>query len=190
VDAVEQQIAAYRAVPFDEDGEAWGKVSALEALEDHLPDERVLDFFLEVIADPAEYDLAGVELAKLFELDPVPAQRARIGELLAAALVAEEDDLVRQWLARAVACYTDVPAARAAAIGRVLDPEEDEDVRHNCLTGLCRAEPEVVRVLRQLAGAPGSLGGAARDHLARLTDAARPLGLHDACGRHDATSPG
>jgi hypothetical protein len=80
-----------------------------------------LDFFLSVIADPAEYD-------------------------------------------------ADVPAARAVAVARALDPDEDEDVRHNCLAGLWPTDPEVVPALRQLAAEDSLLGHAARERLARLPD--------------------
>ncbi len=142
VDAVEGHMAAYRAAPFDARREAWGKTAALEALEEFLPDGRVLDFFLAIVADPAEYDMARLHLLKLFEINPVPAARSRIGACVAAILPSEEDWTVRCWLGRAVAAFSDIPAARAAAIARALDPSEDEDVRHNCLAGLWGSDPE------------------------------------------------
>jgi hypothetical protein len=135
VDEVEGHIAAYRAAQFDVKGEVWGKTSALEALEAFLPDGRVVDFFLGIVADPTEYDMARLRLLKLFEINPAPEERQRIGECVAAALPGEPDWTVRCWLGRAVAAYSDIPAARAMAIARALDPAEDEDVRHNCLAG-------------------------------------------------------
>jgi hypothetical protein len=171
VDDVERHIAAYRAAPFDARGEAWGKTAALEALEAFLPDSRVLDFFLAIVADPAEYDMARLHLLKLFEADPAPAARSRIGECVAATLPAEKDWTVRCWLGRAVAAYTEIPAARAVAIARVLDPSEDEDVRHNCLAGLWGSDPGAVPALRQLAAEESPLGRAARERLARASNA-------------------
>jgi len=169
VDAVERHIAAYRAAPFDPNGKAWGKLEALEALEELLPDGRVLDFFLGIIADPAEYDMARLHLLKLLEVNPAPAARQRIGECVAAALPGEEDWTMRCWLGRAVAAYSDISAARVVAIARAADPAEDEDVRHNCLSGLRGSEPDVVQTLRRIAAEGGSLGSAARR---RLTDVA------------------
>jgi hypothetical protein len=164
-------MAAYRTAPFDARGEAWGKTAALEALEAFLPDKRILDFFLAVVADPAEYDMARLHLLKLFEFNPVPTARSRIGECVAAMLPREEDWTVRCWLARAVAAFSDIPAARAAAIARALDPSEDEDVRHNCVAGLWGSDPEAVPALQQLAGEDSLLGRAARERLARPSSA-------------------
>lgn len=170
MEEVDRQIAAYRAAPLDASGEAWGKTAALEALEDHLPDGRVLDFFLSIIADPAEYDMARVHLAKLFEVNPVPAARQRIGECVAAALPGEQDWMVRCWLGRAVAAFADIQAARAVAIARAVDQAEYEDVRHNCLSGLRGTDPEVILALRRIAAEDGSLGSAARRRLAEVTE--------------------
>jgi hypothetical protein len=161
VDEVERHITAYRAAPFDAKGEAWGKTAALEALEAFLPDGRVVDFFLGIVADPTEYDMARLRLVKLFEINPAPAERQRIGECVAAALPGERDWTVRCWLGRAVAAYSDIPAARAVAIGRALDPAEDEDVRHNCLAGLRPSDPEAVPALRRIAAEDSSPGAAA-----------------------------
>ncbi len=171
MDEVERQIAAYHAAPFDANGEAWGKTAALDALEDYLPGSRVLAFFLGIIANPAEYDMARLHLLKHFEINPAPAARQLVAECVAAALPSEEDWTVRCWLGRVVAAYSDIPAARAVAIARAVDPSEDEDVRHNCLSGLRGAEPEVVRALRHLAAGGGSLGHAARRRLAKVAEA-------------------
>jgi hypothetical protein len=47
------------------------------ALEEFLPDGRVPDFFLSIVADPAESDMARPRLLDLFEIDPVPAAGVR-----------------------------------------------------------------------------------------------------------------
>lgn len=169
MDEVERHIAAYRAAPFDANGEAWGKTAALEALEEFLPDDRLLEFVLGIIADPAEYDMARLHLLKLLEVNPFPEARQRVGKCVAAAITGEEDWTVRCWLGRALAAYSDVPAARAAAVARALDPSEDEDVRHNCLAGLAASDPEVLPALRQLAAEDSLLGVAARRQLAKAS---------------------
>jgi hypothetical protein len=169
VDDIERHIAAYRAAPFNTRGEAWGKTTALQALEEFLPDDRVLDFFLGVIADPTEYDMARIQLLKLFEVNPANAARNRIGECVAAALTLDEDWVVRCWLGRAVSYYNDIPAARDAAVSCLLDSDEDNDVQHNCLfrLGQQRDNPEVAQVLNQLAAGDGHLASAARRELDR-----------------------
>jgi hypothetical protein len=173
LDEVERHIAAYRSASFDANGEAWEKTGALEALEQFLPDGRVLDFFLNIISDPAEYDMARVHLLKLFEINPVPSARRRVGDCVAAALPGEQDWMVRCWLGRAVSRYNDIPAARAVALACVLDPGEDTDVRHNCLflLGQHRDHPEVAQALVQLAAGDGLLATAARRELKKDPDA-------------------
>ena len=170
MDEIEHHIATYRSAPFDGQGEAWGKTAALEALEEFLPDDRVVDFFLTVIADPTEYDMARLHLLKLLEVAPALVARQQIGQCVATTLQNEEDWTVRCWLARAVAAYMDVSVARAVAVAVVLDQDEDEDVRHNCLAGLRTSDPEVVSALRQLATQDGMLGHAAQEQLANLRD--------------------
>ena len=117
-DAVAEQMERYRSSPFDSSGEAWDKIAALESLEAQLNDPRVIDFFVAVIGDPAEYDMARVHLLKLLEICPAPEFRQRIGECVAAVLPGEPDWTVRCWLGRAVAAYSDIPAARTAAARR------------------------------------------------------------------------
>jgi hypothetical protein len=181
VDEVERQIAAYRAAPFDANGEAWGKTTALETLEEFLPDGRVLDFFLSIIADPTEYDQAQVHLLKLFEVNPVPTARQRIGECVAAALSGAKNWVVRCWLGRAISHYNDIPETLAVAVECVLDPCEDLDVRHNCLSrlGRRRDNPVVAQALIQLAVGDGLLASAARRELAIGSDPSLPTPTAD-----------
>ena len=169
MDVVVQHIAAYFNAPFDENGEAWGKISALKVLEEFLPDGRILTFFLTIIADPKEYDMARVLLLKLLETDPFPEARRRIGECVATAFPGEENWTVRCWLGRAVAAYTDIPGTREIAIACVLNQSEYEDVRHNCLSGLNVAEPMVLDTLKLLAIEDSTLGIAARRQLEKLS---------------------
>lgn len=169
MDEIERLIAAYRCAVFDADGEAWGKTAALESLEEYLPDSRVLEFFLEIVADPTEYDMARVHILKLFEFEAVPGARDRIGACIAAALTEERDWMVRCWLGRAVASYADIPAARSVAIARALDQAEFEDVRHNCLPGLRVGHPDIILALETIGAGEGTLAGVARKQLMSLT---------------------
>jgi hypothetical protein len=167
VDAVEKLIAAYHTAPFDTRGEAWGKVAALEALEDHLTDPRVLPFFLQLIGNPDEYDMARVHLLKLLELDPLPEAAGQIGETIVATLAREKDMLVRSWLSRAAGGFSHVPVVLNSALAGVQNVEEDDAVRSNFLAVLTGrgVEPAVVEVLRKLAQADGNLGDSARRYL-------------------------
>lgn len=107
-DEVERHIAAYRAAPFDSNGEAWVKAAALEALEEFLPDGRVLDFYLGAILAPAEYDMARLHMLKLFEIDPAPAARQRgSGSERVWRSPCRARKTGRCWLGRAVAAYSD-----------------------------------------------------------------------------------
>jgi hypothetical protein len=140
---LEEQIAAYRAVPFDEKGEAWDKVRTIEEMEEQIGDRRVLAFFLGIVSDPAEYDMARCHLLKWFEGDPAQHTEGhrRIGECIASALAKEEDWLVKSWLARAADAYHDVPAIARVSAERLLDRQEHEEVRCGCLQVLERLGP-------------------------------------------------
>jgi hypothetical protein len=178
MDRVAKQLAAYRRVPTDAKGQAWGKVRILEALEDDLADGRVLDFFLAVVGDTSEFDMARCRLLEYLGCAPVTAaaDRHKVGECLARALPAEENWTVRCWLGRAAGAYGDVPELLQVATERVLDPAEDEDVRFNCLEVLTRLgpTPAVVAAFRQLAGGKDLLAQSVRSKLHEWGQTAEP----------------
>lgn len=158
MDAIERHILAYRSAPFDSNGEAWGKTEALKALEDLLPDDRVLNFFLDLIADPDEYDMARVEALKVLQLWGPPSEqsRGRVGRRLSEVFLAEPDVLVQQWMAIAAENFIGLPEVFEVASMLLADPEADLDVRHNCLAAVQRLgrSDRVVGVLKPLTSDP------------------------------------
>ena len=63
MDAVQERIDAFVRLEPDDEGECHGKTTIVEELEDHLDDERVLSFYLKVVADSSEFDLARLGVA-------------------------------------------------------------------------------------------------------------------------------
>ncbi|MBT8225836.1 MAG: hypothetical protein KJO75_10105, partial [Dactylosporangium sp.] len=94
-------------MPDSTDFEGGAKVDVVVELEDHLDDPRVLAFFLSVVADPGEYDLARIECIKILRLWPpsTATDRQRAGQVIAAVLCADDDYLVRQYAAMALGPY-------------------------------------------------------------------------------------
>jgi hypothetical protein len=142
VDAVDELIAAYRAAVVDDRGESYGRCRIVGQLEDHLSDDRTLTFFLALVSDPQEHDLARVDALKILEVwEPDDRQtRQRVGLAIAAVLESEKDVLVRQWAAIAAGSYTDVPEVASAVTGVLLDRHVDLDVRYNCLAAIEKVE--------------------------------------------------
>lgn len=169
MDRIAEQLAAYHRVPTAPVNVAWAKVRILETLEADLADERVLDMFLAVAADPGEFDMARCHVLRHLEFADIstPADRRKVGECLAAALSREDDWTVLCWLGRAAQDYGEVSELLRVATERVLDPGEYEDVRFNCLPVLTRLGPTpvVVAALRQLARGKDTLAESARKTL-------------------------
>jgi hypothetical protein len=159
----ERLIELFRSTPDTTDVEGSGKVEVVVELEDHLHDPRVLPFFVSVIADPAEYDLARIECIKILRLWPpdTATGRRQVGRTVAAALQADDEDLVRQYAAMSLGPYVGDDVVFEALTTAVL-LDEDVDVRHNALAAIEEAGPDTrtVELLRRLTGDP-ELGTAA-----------------------------
>src|SRR4029077_20031031 len=114
----------------DERGECHGKSTIIEELEDHLSDERVISFFLKVIADMEEFDLARLAALKILQLWEPPSDRirSRVGQKLASTLLAEKNVLVQQWAAIAVQNLVRVPEVFNAVTALLVDPNVNLDV--------------------------------------------------------------
>lgn len=138
MDIVQDRIAAYRRIKPDPRGECYGKCRIVEELEDHLDDDRVLTFFLDIIDDGTEHDLARVEALKILQLWDPPSDtvRDRVGQRLARVLTSEEDVLVQQWEAIAAKNFIETPEVLAAVTTLLADPRADLAVRHSCLTAV------------------------------------------------------
>jgi len=171
MDAIEGKIAEFGRVTPDRRGECYGKSRIVEALEEHLPDDRVLSFFLTVVADRNEYDLARVDVLKILELWDPPSDEIRnqVGQLLARVLPQEKDILVQQWMGIAAGNFVGVPEVFDAVAGLLADPDVDLSVRHNCLWAIeCLPDSEKAgEALRPLAN-DNEMGASIRRILAAM----------------------
>jgi hypothetical protein len=148
------ELAAFTRVAPDERGESHGKTAIINLLEAHLTDERVLAFFLKVIGDQAEFDMARITALKILRLWEAPTSelRQRVARHLAAVLPIEADVLVQQWVAIAAEYYSGVPELFAVLAVCLRDSKMDLDVRHNCLAAIerLRGSEQSTAVLRSL----------------------------------------
>jgi hypothetical protein len=138
--AVAAQIAAYKAAKLDREGESPEKCEIVQGLEEQLSQPEALSFYLDLIADPDEYDMARLEALKILQLWEPPSDRVRtrVGRRLAKVLPEESDVLVQQWAAIAAENFVSVPEVFAAVSALLADRETDLDVRHNCLAAVQR----------------------------------------------------
>jgi len=167
VDHVDRLIDEYhvRSAVDIEDG---GKTELLIDLEDHAADPRVFDLYATIVADPAEYDLARIECLKILALYPPesPADRQRVGRVIAQTLWPDEDYLVRQYAAMSLGPYAGDDEV-FEALRTVLIHDDDVDVRHNALSSVEEAGPDdrLRALLPKLVGDP-ELGSAVKRTLA------------------------
>jgi hypothetical protein len=173
VEEVRRLVDAYRSIPSSADGEGDGKLEIVTELEDHVGDLRVIEFYLSVIADPAEYDLARIECIKILALWPpdAPAARQSVGRAVAHVLWPDEDYLVRQYAAMSLGPYADDDVV-FEELASVLAHDDDIDVRHNALVSVEEAGPTDRRLslLRGLVDDP-ELGSAAARRLREWEEA-------------------
>ena len=136
--AIHDAITRFQAAQEVAPGEWPAKIEAVNELERLLPAPEALSFLLAVLRDPAEYDLARVEICKAIRATPMaePSSAAACAGALLAALSEGQDDLVRQWAAQAMAQVVHVPGVCEALARRVTDSSEDLDVRFNALASL------------------------------------------------------
>ncbi len=136
--AIHDAIARFQAASEATPGEWPAKIEAVSELERLLPAPEALSFLLAVLRDPAEYDLARVEICKAIRATPMsePGIAAACADALLAALSEGQDDLVRQWAAQAMAQVVHVAGVGEALARRVADASEDLDVRFNALASL------------------------------------------------------
>jgi hypothetical protein len=157
MDRVALLIGQFRSMPFDNDDDGSRRVEVILELADDRGDSRVLDLFLAVVADPAEYDLARIECLKILDLWPpaAPDDRQRAGRTIATLLWPDEDYLVRQYAAMSLGPYARDDVV-FDALAEVLLHDDDIDVRHNALSSVTAAGADDRRtaLLRQLSTDP------------------------------------
>lgn len=144
--------------------ESPGKIAALARVVG-IEDPRVTGFLAAVAADAREYDLARIEALGALQVRAMGrSERELVARTLAQLLDEDDDPDVRIHAARALSCVMDVTVAVRSAVRHLLDPGEDEDVRHNAFFAIERGGPtdESRRAIEQLVGDERFGSGAAR----------------------------
>lgn len=116
----------------------------IETLETYVDDERVLDFFLKVSADEAEYDLARIEVFKILEITHFKDEetRRRIAKTIHDVLEKSKDELVRSYAAMTIGRFLDIDEIFDYADKALRDSAEDENVRSSLFAAFWRIGPE------------------------------------------------
>jgi hypothetical protein len=105
-------------------------------------DPRIDGFLVDVAGSADEYDLARIQALKVLEQRAVETgARDDVVRMISGVLEHEGDDEIRSYAARALAGFIDVRGALDIAAGLVLDPNEDDDVRHNAFFAIERSKP-------------------------------------------------
>jgi hypothetical protein len=104
-------------------------------LED-IDDERILPFFLEVLLNEREYDLARIETLQVLEVRNLSYPRVQeeydqVGQAIKQVLVNSTDQDIRNYAAMAIASYIETEGAFDVIEGILLDEKEDINLRYN-----------------------------------------------------------
>ena len=109
-----------------------GKPEIVTELEG-IDDERILPFFLEVLLNELEYDLARIETLQVLRLRNCSDQEEydQIGQAIKQVLVNSTDQDIRNYAAMAIASYIETEGAFDVIEGILLDEKEDINLRYN-----------------------------------------------------------
>lgn len=132
-------------------------------------DERVFELYLGLVRDSGEEDLVRIEVLKSLVLrKDSQLNRERMANAIIAIVTGEDDDLVRQYAARALRHFIDIRRVLEVAEATVMNESDDIDVRYNALAAIQmnRRDSRCHAALRRLVDVP-ELGTAARRTLNR-----------------------
>jgi hypothetical protein len=106
-------------------------------------DPRVLPFMLSVLSDEKEYDLARIEVLKVFEIRRrgEPSEDQSIGRAVRQILAADPDDDVRTYAAMAASNYMDVEGVLDEVEKIIFDEGEEINIRWNAFTAVYKMGP-------------------------------------------------
>jgi len=142
------------------------KTNLIRELEPYIDDPRVIDLFLAIAKDEKEYDLARIEVLKIFEIaDKLSGDnRNRVAESIRIVMLTSIDDLVRSYAGMAGASYMDFDGVARLMEQIVQDAKAPEDLRYSAFGAIRRAGPSTTRiqVLRALLGDEAFKKSAAR----------------------------
>jgi hypothetical protein len=134
-----------------------GKPEIVTELED-TDDERILPFFLEVLLNELEYDLARIETLQVLRLRNCSDQEEydQIGQAIKQVLVNSTDQDIRNYAAMAIASYIETEGAFDVIEGILLDEKEDINLRYNAFGVIedMRLSDRSIEVLKKLTQDP------------------------------------
>jgi hypothetical protein len=134
-----------------------GKPEIVTELED-IDDERILPFFLEVLLNELEYDLARIETLQVLRLRNCSDQEEydQIGQAIKQVLVNSTDQDIRNFAAMAIASYIETEGAFDVIEGILLDEKEDINLRYNAFGVIedMRLSDRSIEVLKKLTQDP------------------------------------
>lgn len=134
-----------------------GKPEIVTELED-IDDERILPFFLEVLLNELEYDLARIETLQVLRLRNCSDQEEydQIGQAIKQVLVNSTDQDIRNYAAMAIASYIETEGAFDVIEGILLDEKEDINLRYNAFGVIedMRLSDRSIEVLKKLTQDP------------------------------------
>jgi hypothetical protein len=133
---IDVAIRRYQAAATGSSGESPAKIEAIRQLEPHMAHPEAERFLVSVLLDPAEYDLARVEVCRALQASSAGSSGGRYADALLRLLQSEDDTLVRQWAANALRVFRDHPGVVRALASRLAKATEDLDVRHNAIASL------------------------------------------------------
>jgi len=132
------------------------KLSVVEELED-VDDPRVFPFFLGIVSDEKEDDVARMAILNMFaRRDYSTDERLSVGRIVLRILKDDANPEVRTYAAMAMLPFIDLPGALDTVGSIVLNPAERRSIRSAALAVLERRGPirEVVAVVRALVSDP------------------------------------
>jgi hypothetical protein len=136
MDELERLQDSYLAQQPSSAGEAEypGKIDVIQEIE-LLEDKRALDFFLSILKDVNEYDLARVEVLKILLTRDFGEENAgRISGSIEEVLQEDPDEMVKQYAAQALARFMQVEGVYEFAAELVAYEHEDSVVRGTLLS--------------------------------------------------------
>ena len=130
------------------------KPEIIEELEEFSDEDAVVDFFIKLITDENEFDLARIEALKIFEIKDYAnkSTQRKIAQTIQFVLLESVDDDVRGYAAMAAANYMAFADLEFAVSKIVRDQSENENLRFNAFAAIMRSDSSPMRIalLREL----------------------------------------
>jgi hypothetical protein len=138
LDRVEELIRLFEREKVSEDpaAEYPERIRIIEELEE-IQDPRVISFFVDVVLNKDEYDLARIEILRILRVRaPKEDEYGVIGRALIRVLIEDPDNLVKNYAAMALSSYMNTPGALEVVKEIVLDVDADKNLRYSAFGAL------------------------------------------------------